>query len=489
MVRNFFKKGRVLAAGVVLTLALTATAVTQFAAPSQSASADSDCSLNIVCNGLSGSNLSQNISSFQSLYNAGSDGHNSDLRAVWQNWMGATPAIVNGMNTSNTVLGTVHSNGVVEVNGRTVGTGAIITARFHKAGFTQVEGNVWSRPVTTYEYYSTRPAIIYMQNGRMLFFVEIPCANAGKATPSAPEIGSLGCANNGLVLLAGDTDSKGNRTYTLQANALANNATITSYTFNFGAGQGSQVVRTNALTATSSPHVYPPGNYSADVVIDGVANSIFATAPGQFTCAAKIVSVPQPPAPATLVCSNLTLDKGILDKNTGDIAYKLTAQASVKNATITKYIFNFGDDANTTQTITTNALSATSQSFTYKAGKTYHLIYVTVNGTSNEGKALVAGGADSGCATNVKIPPQTCATGSSAPECKPVCTSPTNGKTYPVGSPECQPVPPVTPPTTPPAEKLADTGPGGIIGLFLGTSILGAVAHNLVLKRRAFSRL
>lgn len=46
--------------------------------------------------------------------------------------------------------------------------------------------------------------------------------------------------------------------------------------------------------------------------------------------------------------------------------------------------------------------------------------------------------------------------------------------------------PPVTPPTTPPEtpSELPSTGPGEVVGLFAGVTILGALAHRLFLSRR-----
>jgi hypothetical protein len=44
--------------------------------------------------------------------------------------------------------------------------------------------------------------------------------------------------------------------------------------------------------------------------------------------------------------------------------------------------------------------------------------------------------------------------------------------------------PPVTPPTTPPT-TLPKTGAGDVIGLFAATSAVGAVAHNVISRRRA----
>src|ERR1700704_2437249 len=164
MVRNLFNRGRIIAASAVFGFALLATAATNFVGSTQGTRAASLCnpeaSCNIAWNGLSGSSDQQYIDSFRNLYNNGTDGHgHGDLKQVFT-WAGATQAIVNGMNTSNTKIGTVYKDGHVTVNGATVATGAVVSARFTLGnGFSHVEGNVYARATTTYEYYPTEQAI------------------------------------------------------------------------------------------------------------------------------------------------------------------------------------------------------------------------------------------------------------------------------------------------------------------------------------------
>ena len=479
MFRSIFTRRRITVAALTMLFALLATASTNLIGKQAPVHAQSDCVLNIVCNGLSGSSDADYIRSFQSLYANGSDGHNNDLKSVYSTWMGASSATVNSMNTTNTVLGTVTKDGKVTVNGHVVGTGAVITARFGQGrpGFSHVEGSVYSRPVTTYEYYNSVPAIVYMQNGKMVFFVETPCGNAGKATPTPPVVGNLTCT--GLNLLKGAVDSKGDTTYTLEAHAGANNALVTNYVFDLGSGHGSQTVATNSLAASSNSQVYAPGSYTMGVTVSGVANSIFATAPGSVSCTAHI-SVPQPPK-AVLECTSLTLTAGVPD-STGAILAKLEAKASVSNATITKYVFDFGSDQNSksqgTEVVTTGSLAA-STSHTYAPG-TYENIKVTVYGTDNFGQTISSTGS---CVTNLHVSPPTCVENSNQPQCTtppPTCTAP-NGQTYPVGSSQCSPTPP---PTVVTATTLPNTGPGDIMGIFAGTSVFGTASHYVASKRR-----
>lgn len=213
---------------------------------------------------------------------------------------------------------------------------------------------------------------------------------------------------------------------------------------------------------------------------------------GQFkfgimnACGNPFTAHPTPPNKGALACQILSPIVDSTAKN-GDVTYTFQANATASHATITSYVFNFGVDANgkqvaAPQTMTTSAQKVTSQSVTYLAGSSYKNIFVTIYATAVTGAKLTAGGQNSSCSTNVNIPPQTCATGSTAKECQPTCTSPTNGQTYPVGSPQCQPV---TPPT-PPSQPLPNTGAGNIFGLFAGTSVLGTLAHRFIAKRRQF---
>jgi hypothetical protein len=41
-----------------------------------------------------------------------------------------------------------------------------------------------------------------------------------------------------------------------------------------------------------------------------------------------------------------------------------------------------------------------------------------------------------------------------------------------------------TPPTPTPPKQLVNTGPGSFIGLFVGVTILGAVIHNFIMRKK-----
>ena len=212
-----------------------------------------------------------------------------------------------------------------------------------------------------------------------------------------PVATSLACvsltANKGAV-----DQTTGATTYTFTATASATNATIESYTFDFGDG-ATQAVPTGATTATSSAHTYAArtADYTAKVTVTGTdvnGKTIVATAP---TCQVSFnvktpeckpgVPVGSPECqPSSLVCVNLVPNAGAKNDD-GSQSYTFTATASATNATITGYTFDFGDQ-NATQTVATGATTATSDAHTYAPGT--YTAKVTVTGKDADGNAITA---------------------------------------------------------------------------------------------------
>jgi hypothetical protein len=81
----------------------------------------------------------------------------------------------------------------------------------------------------------------------------------------------------------------------------------------------------------------------------------------------------------------------------------------------------------------------------------------------------------------VTPPVQECKPG--VPVGSPACTECKPG--VPAGSTECNPTPVVeTPAPVEAPTELVNAGPGAIVGMFAGTSALGAIGHNLISRRR-----
>lgn len=124
-----------------------------------------------------------------------------------------------------------------------------------------------------------------------------------------------------------------------------------------------------------------------------------------------------------------------------------TIKPQLTNATVTKYIINWGDGTVTNNQSGTHSY-ATDGKFT---------IVATMDVRLNDGTPKTVGGAKSDCVTTVEFKP---------------------------GQPPVVVVPPTTvvPPTV---TRLAVTGPASIFSIFAATSLVGAVMHRIYTARKA----
>lgn len=462
------KRVRVLGLLIVAVLGMTAMFVQPRAIAAVSFGGPFDCNNNAVINC-----GAKDVPTLVSAYNS-----QSSVRAIY-NSFGISSSDIQSIGDT-AVAGTVTKSGDVYVGNQLVATNVTTAGRQNIPGSTKVTSDgvtFYKRAPSVSFSNNSLTAYVVMHNGQFQFAILSACGNPVTGTPKPPVKATLACKQ--LLLTPGVVEKNGDQAYTFSTSADVSNGSITSYVFDLGNGS-TQTVNTGNTSAQSSSHTYAPGTYHVSVTVNGVAGNVYTSAPTPVTCTGDFTVK----ANGTLACVSLTLNTLSTSTTTGDVSYTLTARATAKDATISKYVFSFGDDNGTTQTVTTSDTSATSQNVTYAAGKTYKSIFVTVYGTSSNGNTIVSGGAASACATNMTIPPQTCATGSTADSCKPTCTAP-NGQTYPVGSSECTPTPPVVTTSTPPTTTLPNTGAGNVIGLFFGVVIAAAAAHRL-LKRNVY---
>lgn len=187
---QILQKSRLMIAGLLIgVLGISTVSVMSGTA---SAAANSCDKVNIVYCGLDGSSDAAYINAFKNAYTSNKSGHESsptvkqnytDLQAVY-NWAGASSSVVSGMNATNTKVGTLYKDGHIVVDGKTVATGAWVSARFtNGSGFTKVEGNVYARKTTTSFANPTAKVIVYMKDGQAVFAVMTECGNAVKITP------------------------------------------------------------------------------------------------------------------------------------------------------------------------------------------------------------------------------------------------------------------------------------------------------------------
>lgn len=458
---NLFKHTKYAVFGAVLLLSVATAGVVELVQPNVPQTAAASCDkVNIIYCGLKGgSSLPGNIGSLRDYYNSGSDGRYNDLQAVYQ-WAGATDSSIAGMNVHNTQFGTMYRNGDVKVNGKVVGTDAWISARFGAGqhGFVRVPNteNVWARKTTTSMAEATAPVLVHFdQNGQADFAVMINCGNAVRITPIPvkPPKADLVC-NELTASQVADT-----RTFNFTASATPQNTTITKYVFEFSKGSqsvGSRTVNTSAHSAkTSFDFSEYDTKYSAMVT---VYSKDFPKGVTSAKCHTSVTTPKQPVKPA-LACVSLSFTTVSGQANT----YMFTAKADASHTTITKYVFNFGD--NSSKTVNTGAMTASAQ-HTYATNTTEFTATVTVYS-----KDFPKGVTAPTC--QVTIPKVgECKPG--VPEGSPQCTECKPG--VPEGSPEC------TPSTTPPS--LPNTGAGNVIGLFGATTAAGALLHRLILRRK-----
>ncbi|SRR5581483_8991221 len=438
IVSTILKGKKLLTTLSIFTVAVAAAGVCMLAKPDVAAAAtcpqDQYPETNILYCGLSsGTDAAQAISSFQSQYNANSDGHgHTDIQTAY-NDTGASSAMVKGMNTGNTMIGTAYGNtndskaGTVVVNGRTVATDIWIGARWTQgtSGYRHIEGDVYTRSYKTYFLPNSNQVSVLVHfdsNGQADFIAMTPCGNMITFTPTPPPVKKLSCSFL-TPSKVGSNDTTVSYTFTVKASAT--NTTPSSYTINFG-DNNTQTINSTALQVTSNSHTYTLQTVSKTVTITAVVNGGGTSG----NCSTSITLPPTPSKPQSLACVNITPN---LQSGTTD-TYTFGALAQPNNTTISSFTFNFGDGTN--QTVSTAASTATSQAHKYAAGD--YTAQVSVTGPLGTFTA-------DACKTPIHI-----------------------GST-----------PPVTPPTT-----LVNTGPGGIIGTISVLSVLGGLGYYFFIRRK-----
>jgi hypothetical protein len=499
-------QGKIGLAVAGFTAVLGISALASFSQPSVSSAATACDTVNIVYCGLTGSTDAGYVSSFKSDYTADTSNGHSDLKQVY-NWAGASDSIVSGMNTSNTKLGTMYKNGQVVVDGKTVATDAWVTARFTEGtGYVKVEGDVYARKTTTSLAEATAPVIVYFNsNNQAVFAVMTGCGNAIKMTPvppaptPTPAPATLVCDDLTFVKNSTDTytfttkhtastamdvttlttfgdSTKASTTTGIVSHTYAKPGTYTIQSTVSATYNGKALSNTNkncvatitipAPTPTPTPKPTPKPTPSPVVTPKPTPTPVVTPKPTPSPTPTPVVTPTPTPVIGTLSCVSLGLNEVSTGTN-GAMNYTLTATAEASNATITNYVFNYGDNS-ATDTVTTSDTSATSDVHSYAPG-TYNTITVTVYGTAN-GKTVSA--TSTACGTTLTVP-------------APTCTAPNSTTTYPAGSAECTP----TTPTTPTPTALVNTGPGSMIGTFAASSVIGSLGFRFLQKRRGTSQI
>lgn len=219
---------------------------------------------------------------------------------------------------------------------------------------------------------------------------------------------------------------------------------------------GSAMIRTASLNDVSiSDAVVTDGVLIGDDALDGKMNGCFEYL-AYVTIVVKI-HIEEPEPQPILECKTLTALPATI-KPKQEVTFTATANAD-NGATISKYVFAFGD--NQTTTVTTNAESAQTKHSYDKAGE--YTATVKVNGTETSDK----------CKLTVKVTEE--------PKDISVCR---DGKVITIKENERRSTDTNAPCPTTPGKELPNTGIGSALAGFFGTSALFASARTWLSSRR-----
>lgn len=364
---------------------------------------------------------------------------------------------------STAQAGMAYKDGTVVVNGQTVLTNAWSIGRDHfsYASAYSIPGDgttYWASKSQDVFAVNAIPVMVMFDNtGAVQFIAMNPCGNLMGGTKVVPK---YGCTMLNKTAVSGKQN-----TYTFTSNAFAtNNAAITKVTYAFGDGTNQTV----SSPSTPVTHTYTkPGNYTASVTVSvSLPGGNSATTPVVANCQTQITVV----APY-YACSAL-LATALDDKNQ---QFRFTVKANYGNgATLQSADFTVDNKATTTGVTTKDQSGNIYKDYTFTDGAD-HTVVAKVNFniagsvTSVTCQAKVTSGKTPMCTVPGKenLPPN-------SPQCFEECKP-----GIPVGSPSCNETP-----TPPPASELPNTGAGNVIGIFGGTTALGAAGHRLFLSRR-----
>jgi len=286
LLKRLSSKHRYAAFGLLIGLSALVSVAAATVQPAK-ASAQSCDKVNIVYCGLSGSSASDYVASFQHAYIHDYDNGHSDLRTVYD-WAGASYNSVEGMNASNTKLGTMYRNGDIVVNGTTVGNTAWVSARFNSgSGFVQVTSGVWARKTTTSLAEDSAPVLVHFNASGVADFAAMTiCGNAVKFTPIPPKPQPkppVPQPKPALACVVLNKTTSDNRTYTFTAKASASNTTITSYTFTYSDGTTKTVPSSDV--AAQDTHTFAGDNqhYTISVAVNSKDIQNVTAAPCQVS--------------------------------------------------------------------------------------------------------------------------------------------------------------------------------------------------------------
>lgn len=381
-----------------------------------------------------------------------------------QNAKGDLPAIYAhygiDMNQINSAKeGVVYKDGRVEVDGRTVATGAYSIGRSPISGSSPISigGKTYynSANQTAFRSNSIRAFVFLKPDGSFQAAILMSCGNPVSANPTPPPTPPKPPKNPEAACVKLEKVGLTRTSFRFTASAsTSDGATISGYTFDFGDG------KTVKQTGKSAEHTYAEaGNYTAKVTVHTSVGDKTAD-----TCKVDVTVAP-PPVKPEYACESLRAER--IGTETTDRSYKFTLTYTEKDATLTKVTIDFGDG--TSQVYEPSQLGTITHTFP-RAGNftSTATLEFQVKTTPVETKSTT-------CTVKIAIdtPPvpniQVCRPGEG------VITIPENEKRstdLPANSPECQP------------QVLPTTGPAEQITVALGLGSVSAAAYYYAASRR-----
>jgi hypothetical protein len=379
---------------------------------------------------------------------------------------------------STAKMGTAYTNGNVVVDGQTVMTNAwsIGRSKFSYSSNYTIGSKTYYKSMHTSVLKSNIPVMVMFDaNGTAEAAILTACGNpvGGKKITSSVVCNALNKKQ--------DATNPNKYTFTTSA-SVTGLAKISRVVYTFSDDNTS--VEKTSLTAPVE-HTFKK---SGDVTV-----TVYAKVPGgKEVKAAVVVNCKKHidyKAPM-FVCTAVVASRP-------NVSNKKLFRFTVKTAQDPGITVKHADFTLDNTTTTTGVTTKDGQNNIYKEytfnDTVEHVVKVTVFFNTLEGVKSHTSSSCQAKATADKIPP--CEENPELPECKP----PKECKPgIPEGdvrcTPECKPGIPegdvrcedcTTNPERPECKPLVNTGPGGIVGLFAGTSLLGALGHRFVTKRRA----
>lgn len=389
----------------------------------------------------------------------------SDLQAIAQNFLSDFNLQPNEYDdfAAHAKQGMSYKDGTVVVDGQTVLVNAWSIGR-HSKGYSSpmnIPGAGTFHRSRSQDVFAVNsiPVMVYFNNdGTVKFIAMNPCGNLMGGDKIVPK------ATCKSLNATQDKSNPNHWTFTTSAD-FSDNASLNRVVYTFS--DTGETITKNGLGDAVDHTFKKSGN---------VKVTVYANVPGGHEIVASVVNCSKNVTytPPMAACVNLVATA--LDDQKRKFRFtvktKTDQYSKLVNADFTL------DGSQKTSGVTTKDTNGdiyNDYSFT-DANK--HTVVATVNFTTLEGaksvncQASVTPAELPKCTVPGKenLPPD-------SPECG-YCTVPGH-ETLPKDSPECKPV---TPPTTPPT--LPNTGAGNVIGLFTGTSAIGAVAHRAFVSRR-----